>query len=104
LKDALAGRRALVHELGIEPRRRFRELHQAILEQDPRLDLPDATRLALSSEAVRLPAIVGRDRELGELIDGRDDAFAGHGRLFLRIGGGKPHEARTGSSRGLSGQ
>jgi DNA-binding SARP family transcriptional activator len=33
-------RRALVEELGIEPGRQLRELQQAILNQDPRLDLP----------------------------------------------------------------
>ena len=32
-------RRVLVDELGIEPGRSLRELEQAILEQDPRLDL-----------------------------------------------------------------
>src|SRR4051794_4725508 len=36
-------RRVLVDELGIEPGRELRELHQAILEQDPALDLPAAT-------------------------------------------------------------
>ena len=34
-----AARAALVDELGIEPGRELRELHQAILNQDPRLDL-----------------------------------------------------------------
>ena len=34
-----AARRALVDELGIEPGRQIRELHQAILAQDPSLDL-----------------------------------------------------------------
>ena len=35
-----ATRRVLVEELGIEPGRAVRELHQAILNQDPMLDLP----------------------------------------------------------------
>ena len=35
-----AARRALVDELGIEPGRELRELHQRILNQDPALDLP----------------------------------------------------------------
>ncbi|PWU20186.1 MAG: hypothetical protein C5B48_12805, partial [Candidatus Rokuibacteriota bacterium] len=34
------GRRAVVDELGIEPSRQLRELQQAILRQDPALDLP----------------------------------------------------------------
>jgi DNA-binding SARP family transcriptional activator/class 3 adenylate cyclase/tetratricopeptide (TPR) repeat protein len=35
-------RRALVDELGIEPGKALRDLHQAILNQDPALDLPPA--------------------------------------------------------------
>ncbi|MEP6813253.1 MAG: BTAD domain-containing putative transcriptional regulator, partial [Actinomycetota bacterium] len=35
-----AARTALVDELGIEPGRQLRELHQQILQQDPALDLP----------------------------------------------------------------
>jgi DNA-binding SARP family transcriptional activator len=46
--DALAAyqdaRRALVDELGIEPGRALRELHQAILSQDPALELPGEER------------------------------------------------------------
>src|SRR5919198_4471914 len=42
------GRRALVDELGLEPSRQLRELHEAILRQDPALDLalPDRERAA----------------------------------------------------------
>ena len=72
-------RAALVDELGIEPGRRLRELHQAILEQDPGLDLPAARR-------PQGTAFVGRAAELSELVGGLDDAFAGHGRLFLLEG------------------
>jgi YVTN family beta-propeller protein len=45
-----AARQALVDELGIEPGRELRELHQAILRQDPALDpepQPPTRRLAL---------------------------------------------------------
>jgi DNA-binding SARP family transcriptional activator len=50
----LAARTALVEELGIEPGRPLRELHQAILRQDPGLDLvpavqPDRVRRGSSS-------------------------------------------------------
>ena len=38
-----AARSALVEELGIEPGRRLRELHQQILSQDPALDLAAGT-------------------------------------------------------------
>ncbi|MFL5889421.1 MAG: ATP-binding protein [Solirubrobacteraceae bacterium] len=76
-----AARRALVDELGIEPGRELQALHRAVLEQDPALDLP-------SEAAAGGPrgAFVGRDRELGELERGLDDAFGGHGRLFLVAG------------------
>jgi DNA-binding SARP family transcriptional activator len=76
-------RATLVEELGIEPSRELRELHQAILNQDPALDRapsraadPDSTRRTL----------VGRERELSQLLEGLDDAFAGCGRLFLLVG------------------
>ncbi len=79
--DAYAdARAALVEELGIEPGRELRELHQAILQQDSELDL-----LAVEAEPAR-GAFVGREAELGELVAGLDDAFAGRGRLFLLAG------------------
>jgi DNA-binding SARP family transcriptional activator len=75
-------RRALVEELGIEPGRRLRELHEAILQQDPRLDLAVAAEPAPAPRTV----FVGRDRELTELVGGLEDAFAARGRLFLLVG------------------
>jgi DNA-binding SARP family transcriptional activator len=54
--DALAAyqaaRRALVEELGIEPGRRLRELHQAILRQDPSLELQPAAESPAEVEDV----------------------------------------------------
>jgi DNA-binding SARP family transcriptional activator/class 3 adenylate cyclase len=85
--DALAAyqdaRAALVDELGIEPRKRLRELQQAILRQDPALDaapLPESP-----AEAMR-GTFVGRSTELSRLIGGLDDALAGRGGLFLLVG------------------
>jgi DNA-binding SARP family transcriptional activator/tetratricopeptide (TPR) repeat protein len=75
-------RRTLVEELGIEPRRELRELQQAILLQDPALDLV-AEQAPLESTR---GAFVGRGRELEELLVGLEDAVAGHGRLFLLVG------------------
>ena len=78
-----AARRSLVDELGIEPGRQLRELHRAILQQDPELDVsavPEPAR-----ETAR-GAFVGRGAELAELVGGLDDAFAGRGRLFLLAG------------------
>jgi len=74
-----AARAALVDELGIEPGRELRELHQAILRQDPGLDL------AAAPEAGR-GVFVGRAAELAELVAGLDDAIAGRGTVFLLAG------------------
>jgi DNA-binding SARP family transcriptional activator len=79
-----AARRVLVDELGIEPGRELRELHQRILNQDPGLDL--GVRPASEPEAEAGPAFVGREPELAELTAGLDDAFGGRGRLFLLQG------------------
>lgn len=49
--DALAvyaeGRRILADELGIDPGSRLREMHQAILTDDPRLSAPSRRRVAI---------------------------------------------------------
>lgn len=86
--DALAAyqaaRDALVEGLGIEPRRELRDLHQAILNQDPALDLKVAAGVA--AESGGRGVLVGRERELEQLLAGLDDAFAGRGGLFLLVG------------------
>jgi DNA-binding SARP family transcriptional activator/tetratricopeptide (TPR) repeat protein len=80
--DALAAyqdaRRVLVDELGIEPAKPLRDLHQAILRQDPALD-------PAPSEPSH-GAFVGRDAELEQLVGSLADAIAGRGRLFLLVG------------------
>jgi DNA-binding SARP family transcriptional activator len=78
-----AARATLVDELGIEPGRELRRLEQAILEQDPSLD--PATPAPASAETAG-GVFVGRERELGGLLAGLDDAFAGSGRVFLLAG------------------
>jgi hypothetical protein len=83
LESYQAARRVLVEELGIEPGRQLRELHQAILRQDPGLDLAP---VAESPDEAPRGAFVGRVPELAELMAGLDDAFAGRGRLFLVVG------------------
>jgi DNA-binding SARP family transcriptional activator/tetratricopeptide (TPR) repeat protein len=84
-------RGTLVEELGIEPSRDLRQLHQAILEQDPGLDLA-----ATSQPAIETPGsvFVGREAELAELVTGLDDVFGGRGHLFLL-----PGEPGIGKSR-----
>ena len=79
---------ALVEELGIEPGEHLRELERAVLAQDPKLHLAVAKTPATAGRAVEASgsSFVGRERELGELVAGLDDAFAGSGRLFLLVG------------------
>ena len=80
-------RRVLIDQLGIEPGRELRELHQAIVEQDPSLDLRGRPQPATSSSDGRgTAAFVGRDRELAEMTVGLEDAIGGQGRLFLLSG------------------
>jgi predicted ATPase/DNA-binding SARP family transcriptional activator len=50
-----AARSTLVDELGIEPSRELRELHQAILNQDPALELPSCSPQP-DTEETRVPA------------------------------------------------
>jgi DNA-binding SARP family transcriptional activator/tetratricopeptide (TPR) repeat protein len=78
-----AARTALLDELGIEPGHALRDLHQAILRQDPSLEAPVA---AGAAPAGAPSTFVGRSAELEELVTGLEDAFAGHGRLFLVSG------------------
>jgi DNA-binding SARP family transcriptional activator len=78
-----AARTALTEELGIEPGRELRELQQAILGQDPALDLPPPGE---SAEAPSRGVFVGRKRELAQLVRALDDALAGEGRLVLLAG------------------
>src|SRR5205085_8792215 len=77
-----AARDALVEELGIEPGKPLRELHQAVLRQDESLDL---AAVAPEEEPGR-GAFVGREAELAELVAGLEHALAGRGRLFLVSG------------------
>src|SRR4051794_1298779 len=65
-------RRALVDGLGIEPGRSLRELHAAILRQDPALEAP-------APPGPQSSVFVGREGELGRLVEGLDAAFAGRG-------------------------
>jgi DNA-binding SARP family transcriptional activator len=82
--DAYAeARGTLVEQLGLEPGAELRELHRAILQQDPRIDpvaAPDPT------VATPRGTFVGRERELSALVGALDDAFAGRGRLALLVG------------------
>jgi DNA-binding SARP family transcriptional activator len=84
------GRRLLADELGLEPNVELQELEKAILVQDPSLAPPAA--LTGPGEPTERPAarggpvFVGRQRELGELLQGLEDVISGRGRLFLITG------------------
>jgi DNA-binding SARP family transcriptional activator len=75
-------RSMLVEELGIEPRRELRDLHRAILRQDPLLEPSRGETLPDSSRHL----FVGRERELEQLLAGLDGAFVGRGCLILLVG------------------
>ena len=84
--DALAqyqaARAILVGELGIEPSRPLRELHQAVLRQDPALDLTDHLAEVDRSRGV----FVGREADLAVLVECLDETMAGRGRVVLISG------------------
>jgi DNA-binding SARP family transcriptional activator len=86
-------RTALVEQLGIEPGREFKELHAAILEQDPSLDLkaavaepPQPLSIEEHNGGAGTPSFVGRRLELAEFRAQLDGAFAGRTSLFLIAG------------------
>ncbi len=76
-------RETLTEELGIEPSRALRDLHGAILRQDPDLDsAPPPRPLPAASRGL----FVGRAREQALLSEALDDALAGSGRVALIVG------------------
>jgi len=80
-------RRILIDQLGIEPGREVRELHQAMVEQDPRLDLRgERQTIAPSGDGRGTAVLVGRERELAGMAGALEDVIGGHGRLFLLSG------------------
>jgi DNA-binding SARP family transcriptional activator len=82
-----ASRQALVEELGIEPGRRLRELHQAILRQEPGLDRATTAEAPpkVGTDTAR-GVFVGREAELAELRTGLENALGGRGRLIMLVG------------------
>ncbi|RIQ35931.1 BTAD domain-containing putative transcriptional regulator [Jiangella rhizosphaerae] len=70
-REALDGyeefRRGLADELGLDPGPELAALHQAILEQDPRLTPAPEPRRPPRTNLPRPPALIGRDDALTEL-------------------------------------
>jgi DNA-binding SARP family transcriptional activator len=81
--DALAAYRelaqALREQLGLAPSPALRRLEQRILTQDPMLELAEET-------AAEQGGFVGRERELGRLLNRLARAFQGEGSVFLVSG------------------
>src|SRR5262249_40198526 len=78
-------RELLVEAAGIEPGIELRRLHEAILRQDPALDLAPA-ELPDELDASAAPPLVGRDRELRRLQQDWERARKGHGSLVALAG------------------
>jgi DNA-binding SARP family transcriptional activator len=81
-----AARATLVDELGIEPGRELRDLHEAVLRQDERLDLAAPAQAQAREPPAQRGVFVGRARELATLEESLGDALAGRGRVVLIAG------------------
>jgi DNA-binding SARP family transcriptional activator/Fe2+ transport system protein FeoA len=81
-----SARRMLVEELGIEPGRSLRDLHQAVLRQDAELESLSRGEVGGAGSEETAGAFVGREAELHELLAGLEEALAGHGRLIVLHG------------------
>ena len=90
-------RAVLVEELGIEPGRELRELHEAILRQDPGLqparpvahqpvNPAPALRARRGESPPRRGSFVGRDREIAEFDGALEDALGGRSGFLLLAG------------------
>jgi class 3 adenylate cyclase/DNA-binding SARP family transcriptional activator/tetratricopeptide (TPR) repeat protein len=95
-------RRVLVEELGIEPGKPLRDVHQAVLNQDPALDLPAEERVrepedaAVPAEAVRGQQTFGR-RRCGRCGESNPP----EARLCFACGAALPGRPREGAERRL---
>ena len=65
----------------------LRRLHEAILRQDPSLDLPAEEAIELPLELDAGTPLVGREDELASLREHRRHAHGGAGRIVLIAGG-----------------
>ena len=79
-------RAALVEEIGVEPGPELRDLHEAILRQDPALDLDAPGAVRLPPELYVGPPLTGRKAELHALREAWRSAHGGAGRLALVCG------------------
>ena len=81
-------RATVVEEIGVEPGPELQRLHEAILRQEPSLDVdPAVTDLPRELDAAAAPPLVGRDGELERLRALWRRAAAGTGALVTLAGG-----------------
>jgi DNA-binding SARP family transcriptional activator/WD40 repeat protein len=81
-------RRTLVEEIGVEPGPQLRRLHDAILRQDPSLDVePAVGEFPRELDATASAPLTGRDDELRRLQVHWQRAAAGAGALVTIVGG-----------------
>ncbi len=80
-------RHTLVEEIGVEPSPELRRLHDAILRQDPALDVePVAVELPRELDPSAAPPLIGRDDELQRLRARWRRASSGAGALVAVVG------------------
>jgi WD40 repeat protein/DNA-binding SARP family transcriptional activator len=80
-------RGTLVEEIGIEPTPELRRLHDAILRQDPSLDVePAVAELPRELDAAAAPPLIGRAGELRRMRARWQRAAAGGGALMTLVG------------------
>jgi WD40 repeat protein/DNA-binding SARP family transcriptional activator len=72
-----AARRTLIEQIGVEPGPGLQDLQAAILDQDPRLDAPTATRELPAQLEGGSPLLAGRERELAWLRERWERALDG---------------------------
>ncbi|HET8949970.1 MAG TPA: AfsR/SARP family transcriptional regulator, partial [Solirubrobacteraceae bacterium] len=87
LKAYRDARTTLVEEIGVEPSAELRNLQEAILRQDPSLDVePEASELPRELDVTMAPPMIGRDDELRRLRARWLRAAAGSGALVTLVG------------------
>ena len=80
-------RQTLVDEIGVEPSPELRRLHDAILRQDPALDIePASAELARELDTAAAPPLIGRDDGLAAVRGRWQRAAAGTGSLITLVG------------------
>jgi WD40 repeat protein/DNA-binding SARP family transcriptional activator len=87
LESYQRARRILVDEIGIEPGTELRQLHEAILRQDPALDVkPASAELPRELDVAESPPLIGRDGELRRLRVRWQRAAGGAGAFVTLVG------------------